>query len=116
MQVWSIDPSSGPIGTVVEIEGYRFTWDYNAYSQFYLGEQVCELRDENNNQYGIRSKWPVLSVKCLSTEVWAGGLNATTSITGSSGRTWNHSRSLYPMFDWTLAMYELFPGEWPEVH
>lgn len=72
---------------------------------------MCELRDENNKQYGIRSKWPLLSVRCLSTEVKAGGWNASTSISGTSGQTWNHSRSLYPMFDWTLAMYELFPGK-----
>ena len=27
------------------------------------------------------------------------------------GTSWNHSEALYPMHDWRLAMYELFPGE-----
>ena len=109
-QLWNVEPSSGPVGTIVEIGGYRFTWNYNSYGQFYIGGQVCDLRDLDNAQYGIRYVWGLLHVKCLTTEVKAGSWNASTTISGASGRTWNHSRALYPMFDWMLGMYELFPG------
>lgn len=111
MQIWNLDPRSGPVGALVEIGGYRFTWSYNSYSQFYVGDQVCELRNSVNARYGIRYTWPLYYVKCLATELRAGAWNASTMISGASGRTWNHSQALYPMFDWSLAMYEIFPGE-----
>ncbi len=114
-QLWKVEPNSGPVGTVVEIGGYRLTWNYNSYGQIYIGDQVCDLRDSDNAQYGIRSLWGLIYVKCLTTEVRAGGWNGSTTISGASGKTWNHSRALYPMFDWTLGMYELFPGGWRSI-
>ena len=100
------------MGTQVEVGGYRFTWNYNDYNHFFIGNSVCALRDsQTNRQLGIRSKWPLLYVTCLTSETLAGGWNATTVLNGARGRSWNHSQALYPVHDWNLAMYELYPGE-----
>lgn len=86
-------------------------WDYNHYDNFYVGDAVCELRNETkNDHFGIRWRWPLHLVRCAVREQITGGWNASVIINHWRGRTWNHSQALYPMHDWTLAMFELFPG------
>lgn len=111
LQIWKVSPSSGPVGTRVEVGGYRFSGNYDSYNQFFIGNSVCALRDPQTNvRFGIRTKWPLRYVKCLTSEIVAGGWNATSVLNSARGRTWNHSQSLHPMHDWSLAMYELYPG------
>lgn len=96
---------------MVELGGYRTSRNYNTYSSVLLGEGVCETRNkETNRHFGMAYRNSLTYVKCLSTERRAGPWNASMVLSGSSGRTWNHSQSLYPMYDWSLAMYEIFPG------
>ena len=84
--------------------------DYRYYEQFFVGREVCELRNKTDNSHlGIRWRWPLYLVKCLVSEQLTGAWNA--SVNHWRGRTWNHSQALYPMYDWSLAMFELFPGE-----
>jgi len=106
-------PSSGPIESIIEIGGYRFQSYLNYYERLFLGGSTCDLRAPGTNyQYGTRWRWPLRYVKCITTEQQVGGWNASAIITvGASGNSWNHSQALYPMHDWKLAMYELFPGE-----
>ena len=90
-------------------------WNYKYYEHFFVGGTVCEIRNQTtNDHYGIRWRWPLLLVKCMVTEQRAGGWNASMIHTWK-GRTWNHSQALYPMHDWSLAMYELFPGWSPDL-
>lgn len=85
--------------------------DYKYYEQFYVGGAVCEVRNSTkNDHFGVRWRWPLHLIKCLVTEQRAGGWNASLVINHWRGRTWNHSQALYPMHDWSLAMYELYPG------
>lgn len=111
LQIRTVEPKSAPLGSLVEIGGYRMYWNYKYYEHFYLGGALCEIRNETkNDHFGIRWRWPLHHIKCLITERQAGGWNASVTINRNRGRTWNHSQALYPMHDWRLAMYELFPG------
>ena len=110
-QIRTVEPKSSPLGSLVEVGGYRMFWDYKHYEQFFVGREVCELRNKvDNDHYGIRWRWPLHLVKCLVSEQLTGGWNASVTINHWRGRTWNHSQALYPVYDWSLAMYELFPG------
>lgn len=102
------------MSAVVELGGYRTSGNYDRYesNSIRLGQNICEIRNrEDNVYYGMSSRYSLRYVRCLSTEQRAGALNATMVLTGSSGCTWNHSQSLYPVHDWSLAMYELFPSK-----
>ena len=90
-------------------------WGYDNYGPFFLGGQVCNTRNpETNQHYGIRWRSSLRFVPCVPAESQAGGWNASVTVENSRGLTWNHSSALYPMFDWKLAMYELFPGKYDE--
>ena len=106
-------PSSGPLGSVIEIGGYRFHGSLNSYERLFLGSSICDPRAPGTNaQYGIRRVWHLRYAKCIVTEQQVGGWNASAILTaGYRGASWNHSEALYPMHDWKLAMYELYPGE-----
>lgn len=107
MQITNIIPNSGPLSSLVEFTGYRLSSNPDNIDSVFLGSSVCETRDnEDNTLYGLAYRY----VRCQSTEKRAGPWNGTVVLKGSSGRTWNHSQSLYPMHDWSLAMYDLFPG------
>ena len=113
-QVRAVVPSSGPLGSVIEIGGYRFQSSLNRYERFFLGGSICDPRAPGTNaQYGGRWRWPLYYAKCITTEQQVGGWNASAFLRAgySRGASWNHSEALYPMHDWKLAMYELFPGE-----
>ena len=111
LQIRTVEPKSAPLGSLVEVGGYRMYWDYKLYEQFYVGGAVCEVRNSTkNDHFGIGWRWPLHLVKCLVLEQRAGGWNASVIINYWRGRTWNHSQALYPMHDWSLAMYELYPG------
>ena len=112
MQVWSVVPKSGPIGSVVEIGGYRFKGNLVNYERLFVGGYICDTRNPTNNKlYGTRWAWPLYYIKCRITEQRVGGWNASAIVLSQRGNTWNHSEALYPMYDWKLAMYELYPGE-----
>ena len=108
-------PSSGPIGSIIEIAGYVYSFQnyLEHYERLFLGSSTCDPRAPGTNDpYGIRTRWPLRLVKCITTEQQVGGWNASAIQTaGDRGTSWNHSEALYPMHDWRLAMYELFPGE-----
>ena len=105
-------PNSGPLNSIVEIGGYRFHGTLDFYERFFIGGYICDTRDPTTNQqYGIRWKWPLLYIKCRITEQQVGGWNATAIVSRTRGTTWNHTEAVYPVHDWDLAMYELYPGE-----
>ena len=105
-------------------------WEYKYYEQFFVGGEICEIRNGTTNEhFGIRWRWPVHLIngttndhfdiwwrwpvhliKCLVTEQQAGGWNASVTLNHWRGKTWNHSQALYPVYDWSLAMFELYPG------
>jgi hypothetical protein len=94
----------------VEIGGYRFYGNLDNYERFFIGGYICDTRDPTTNrQYGLRWKWPLLYIKCRITEPQVGGWNATAIVSSSRGMTWNHTEAMYPVHDWNLAMYELYP-------
>ena len=113
----AVVPSSGPIGSIIEIGGdrYHFHTTLSNYQRLFLGGSTCDPRAPGtNDHYGTRWRWPLRYVKCITTEQQVGGWNASAIITigaTSRGNSWNHSEALYPMHDWKLAMFELFPGE-----
>lgn len=105
-------PKSGPVSSIIELGGSRLTSNYQRYNSILLGNGVCETRSgEDNTAYGVSYRNSLLYIKCQTTEERAGGWNSSMVLQGYSGRTWNHSQALYPVHDWSLAMYELFPGK-----
>ena len=107
-----IQPKSGPVSSLIELGGYRLTSNYMRYHSILLGDGICKARsEEDNTVYGPAYRNSLLYIKCQTTEKRTGGWNATMVLQGSSGRTWNHSQGLYPMHDWSLAMYEIYPGK-----
>jgi len=86
--------------------------DRTRFESAQLGASVCETRDlSTNQQYPLFWTNSFLHIKCRSTEQRAGAVNASMIINGHRGKTWNHRQSLYPVYDWSLAMYEIYPGE-----
>lgn len=107
-----IQPKSGPVSATIEMGGSRLSWNYDRYESIMLGNGVCETRSrEDNARLGIRNWNSLLYVLCRTTEERAGGWNGSMVLQGYSGRTWNHTQALYPVHDWSLAMYEVFPGK-----
>ena len=89
----------------MEVTGTRFPNSLDRYDKIFIGDKLCDPRDpETNEYYGGR-------VKCHVTAVEAGGVNATLNVTLNRGTAWAYSPSLYPGPDWTLSMFELFPGQ-----
>lgn len=106
-------PRSGPVSALVELGGYRTSGNRDNYESrsVTLGKSICDTRSgESNHHYGLVWRNSLRYVKCRSTEERAGAWNGSMTLRGASGRTWNHSQALYPVYDWSLAMYELFPG------
>lgn len=107
----SILPRSGPISSLVALGGSRFSGNLDSYESVMLGNSVCETRrKEDNSRFGFSYLNSLRYITCRSTEERAGAWNGSLVIQGANGRTWNHSQALYPVHDWSLAMYELFPG------
>ena len=104
-------PSSGPASAIVELGGRRFSGNIDQFESVMLGNSICETRrKEDNNHYGFSYRNGLQYIMCQSTEKRAGAWNVSLVLQGVRGRTWNHSQALYPVHDWSLAMYELFPG------
>ena len=104
-------PRSGPASAMVELGGTRLSGNLDHYESVTLGNSVCEMRRKEDNVYhGFSFRNSLRYVRCQSTERRAGAWNGSMVLQGVRGRTWNHSQALYPMHDWSLAMYELFPG------
>ena len=78
---------------------------------------ICELRNEENYQYGsfysIGYDW----IGCHIGDVLPGFYNASiefvTTTSGANGATWNQSSSLVLGTDQKLSMIEIFPGLLP---
>jgi hypothetical protein len=99
------------VSALVQLGGYRASGDLNRYESVTLGNGICETwNSESNSHYGFAYHNSLRYLKCRSTEERAGAWNGSFILQGNSGRTWNHSQALYPVHDWSLAMYELFPG------
>ncbi len=109
--MWDVLPSSGTSGSVVSIGVYRHG-SLDEFDKLYIGDNICDLRDpETNEYYGSFWRWPLSYVKCRITEQKVGSWNVTAKLDKwSRGLTWRHSLSLYPAHDWELAMFELYPG------
>ncbi len=111
LQIRSVLPNSGPVSQLVYLGGSRLSNNYDDYESIHLGDGVCETRNEEDyTHYDLAYYSSLWHIRCRSTEKRAGGWNATMIRRGVYGRTWNHSQSLYPLHDWSLGMYELFPG------
>ena len=110
----SIVPNSGPVSAIVELGGHRLSGnpDHYASSEVFLGNSICNVRNEQDStRYGLTYRNSQRYLKCHSTEKRAGAWNGSlVHLAYHPGKTWNHSQSLYPVHDWSLAMYELFPG------
>ena len=109
----SVIPTSGPIGSLIEIGGFRFRSDiFNNYKYFFLGEQICDPWNDNiNDYYGGRWSSGLYHIKCLIKERTPGAWNATAIMTTDRlGMTWNHSTAMKLGFDGKLSMFELYPG------
>ena len=105
-------PKSGPVFGTIDMGGSAIPNDPTRFESVQLGASVCETRDLSTNEhYPVFWQSSLLHVRCRSTEQRAGSVNASMIISGHRGRTWNHSQSLYPMHDWSLGMYEIYPGE-----
>ena len=104
-------PRSGPVSALVELGGYRTSGNLDHYTSVTLGNGICETRNrESNRRYGFAYRNSLRYLRCRSTELKAGAWNGSMTLQWASGTTWNHSQALYPVHDWSLAMYELFPG------
>ena len=110
----SIVPNSGPVSAIVELGGNRMSMNFDDYASdsVFLGNSICNIINEHSNtHYGITNRNSQRYLKCLSTERRAGAWNGSlVQLDYYPGKTWKHSQSLYPVHDWSLAMYELFPG------
>lgn len=113
----SIVPNSGPVSAIVELGGNRLSGNPDHYASVFLGNSICNVRNEqDNDRYGLTYRNSLHYLKCHSTERRAGGWNGSmVQLAYYPGKTWNHSQSLYPVHDWSLAMYELFPGSYCNI-
>lgn len=70
-------PSSGPVGSIIEIAGYiiyNFQNSFEHYERLFLGGSTCDPRTPGTNDpYGRRTRWPLRFVKCITTEQQVGG-------------------------------------------
>ena len=114
-QVELILPSSGPVGSLIEIAGYRLPNAAHTYDRLYLGDLQCNHFDNETNQpYGIRWYSSKRHIKCAVENQMTGGYNASIQFrdwANPRGQSWNGSKAMYLMYDGSLAMYELYPGQ-----
>ena len=111
-QMYEVVPKSGPIHSLIQLEGYNFPDGvFESYDRFFVGDAICGTRDHVTNQlYGSVWAGSLYLISCLANALQVGGVNATALIAGT-GASWNHSQALYPGPDWSLVMYEVYPGE-----
>ena len=115
-QVELVRPSSGPIGSIIEIAGISLPNAAYTYDRLYLGDLQCDhINNETNLPYRIHWYWNKRHVQCTVENVIAGGYNASIQFRHSAnnrGMSWNDSEAMYMMYDDSLAMYELYPGQY----
>ena len=107
-------PNSGPSGSLVELAGY-LSGAIHTYERLYLGDLQCDHIDSSTGlPYGLRWYRSLRHAKCRVQNQVAGAYNATIQFrdwANTQGRSSNHSAAMYLMFDGSLGMFELYPGQ-----
>ena len=112
MQVRRVVPPAVPVGSVIAIGGERLD-NSAAYTRIFVGDQICDTRDPNTNEfYGFYNDDGLNWVRCRVTQVIPGVYNVTVNLPSIRGTSWNHSQSLIHGPNNNLAMLELFPGRY----
>ena len=81
-----------------------------------MGDLECDHIDSSSGlPYGIRWYRSKRHTKCQVHNQLPGAYNTSIQFrdwAGRYGASWNDSSAMYLMFDGSLGMFEVFPGQW----
>ena len=108
-------PSSSPPGSLIELAGNLPGTTYT-YDRLYMGDLQCDhINSGTGLAYGLRGYLSKRHAKCRVENQMVGAYNASIQFRdwgNTYGASWNHSEAMYLMFDGSLGMFEVFPGQY----
>lgn len=116
IQIQLVYPSSAPPGSLIELAGSSLPGSIYTYERLYVGDLECDHIDSSSGlPYGVRWYRSKRHAKCQVHNQLPGAYNTSIQFrdwAGRYGASWNDSSAMYLMFDGSLGMFEVFPGEW----